>query len=66
MRTMATLMMSAAEPWIGALTAFRSAKARTVALLEAMSGRYRLRPRTVSAYPVSRTRSTQSAVKALS
>ena len=39
MRIMATLIMSAAVPCIGALMALRSAKPRTVALRELMSGR---------------------------
>ena len=37
--TIATLIMSAALPWMGALMALRSAKLRTVALCEVMSGR---------------------------
>ena len=39
MRTIATLMMSAADPCMGALMAFRSAIPRTVALLLLMSGK---------------------------
>ena len=38
-RTMATLMMSAADPCMGALMALRSAIARTVALPLLISGK---------------------------
>ena len=41
MRTIATLIISAALPWIGALMAFRSAYPRTTEFLELISGRYR-------------------------
>ena len=53
MATIASLMMSAEVPWMGALTALRSASERTVAFLELMSAIYLLRPKTVSTYPVS-------------
>ena len=61
---MATLMMSAADPWMGVLTAFRSAKARTTALLLEMSGSGLWRPMSVVACPSSRALATQSWVKA--
>ena len=47
----ATLIISAADPCIGALMAFRSAKPRTVAFAELISRRYRLRFISVSTYP---------------
>jgi len=46
-------MMSAEVPWMGALTAFLSARALKVPFLELMSGMYRLLPKMVSTYPVS-------------
>ena len=45
--TMAILMMSAADPWMGALRAIRSAIWRRCRESEARSGRYRRRPRMV-------------------
>jgi len=47
MRIIATLMMSAALPWIGAFKAARSAASRTLRLLLSNSGRYRRLPNTV-------------------
>ena len=57
MRIMATLMMSAADPCIGALMALRSANPLTVAFRLLMSGRYLLRLKNVSTYPFSRATS---------
>jgi hypothetical protein len=45
---MARLMMSAAEPWIGALSAARSAFSRRMRLGLARSGNGRRRPKIVS------------------
>ncbi len=45
---MASLIKSAAVPWIGALIAFRSAALRTVLFDELMSRMYRRRPSSVS------------------
>jgi hypothetical protein len=42
--SIATLITSAAEPWIGALSAMRSAISRRWRLSETRSGRYRRRP----------------------
>src|SRR5271169_6892948 len=42
--SIATLITSAAEPWIGALSAIRSAISRRCRLSEVRSGRYRRRP----------------------
>jgi hypothetical protein len=47
--TIATLIRSAALPWIGVLMASRSAACRAVALRESMSRSVRRRPRKVSA-----------------
>ena len=46
-RTMAILMMSAAEPWNGAFNAMRSAFPRTIPLDAEMSGIGRTRPKMV-------------------
>src|SRR6476619_177412 len=46
--SMATLMMSAALPWIGAFNAARSAISRFCRLSLVRSGTYRRRPKTVS------------------
>lgn len=48
---MASLVMSAAVPWIGVLMAARSALDRTVPLEEVMSGKRRRRPEMVSVKP---------------
>ncbi len=48
MRIMARRMMSAAAPWIGALMAARSMKARSEALGEVMRGKWQRRPKIVS------------------
>ena len=45
--------MSAEVPWIGAFIALRSARERTVAFLEFMSGRYLRLPKSVLTYPSS-------------
>ncbi len=65
-RIMATLMMSAADPWMGVLTAFLSAKALTTALLLLMSGSGRCLPSNVVALPASLALATHSWVKASS
>src|SRR5947208_664041 len=54
--SMATLMMSAALPWIGAFNAIRSAISRRCRLSLLRSGRYRRRPRTVSVWDVLQVR----------
>ena len=53
-RIMARLMMSAAEPWIGALMAARSEKLRRDGFLSRMPGTWTLRPKRVVTKPCSR------------
>jgi len=48
MRIIARLMMSAAVPWTGALTAARSANARSAWFLDVIWGRWHFRPNSVS------------------
>src|SRR5699024_9094878 len=52
--SMAIFMMSAAEPWIGALSAARSAMSRSCRRSLCRAGRYRRRPMMVSVYPLAR------------
>ena len=47
---MESFIMSAAVPWIGVFMLHRSAKDRFTQSEERISGRYRLRPKQVSAY----------------
>ena len=54
MRTIASLMMSAAEPWMTVLTARRSPSERTFQLCARSSGIGRRRPSSVTAKPRSR------------
>ena len=57
-RSMASLTMSAAVPWIGVLTAIRSAAWRSAGLRAAISGRARRRPKSVRTSPVRRASAT--------
>ena len=50
-RIMASLMMSAAVPWMGALRATRSPKERVLKLEDLISGIHRRRPQRVDTYP---------------
>ncbi len=52
--SIAILITSAAEPWIGAFSAIRSALSRRWRLSLVRSGRYRRRPRMVEVYPALR------------
>ena len=58
--TIATLMMSAAVPWITVLTASRSPSLRTCQLRARISGIWRRRPNIVSTKPCSCACSTAS------
>ena len=52
-RTIATLMMSAAVPWMTELTASRSPSLRVCQLRARISGIWRRRPNSVETYPCS-------------
>ncbi len=58
MRIIAIFMMSAADPWMGALSAARSALSRRTRFGLLRSGNGRRRPKIVSVYPAARASST--------
>ena len=63
-RTIASLMMSAAVPWMTMFTARRSPSERVWNWRERSSGTRRMRPNSVVTWPSSRARSIVSSMKA--